>query len=126
MLPDLNTAAGPHVLHGLETVQGRQTRGKGRIGVQGLHIGLVGGTPDLPVRVLAVPDELLDHDVLQAVLLLGGGDNLLRGGAPSDSLGHGLSGSQAHDNLADSGVGHVGDLDGAVCHDACAAELVAD
>lgn len=73
-----------------------------------------------------MPDELLDHDILQAVLLLGGGNDLVRGVASGDGLGHGLSGRQTHDDLADSGVGHVGDLDGAVCHDACAAELVAD
>lgn len=91
-----------------------------------MHIGFPGRTPDLPVGVLAVPDELLDDDVLDAVLYLGGGDDLVGGVSANSGLGHGLSGSQADDDLADTGVWHVGDFDGAVCHDACAAELVAD
>lgn len=74
-----------------------------------------------------MPDELLDHDVLHAVLFLGSsGDDVLRGIAADGGLGHGLSGSEAHDHLANTGVGHIGDLDGAVCHDAGAAKLVAD
>lgn len=88
-LPGLKTTATrSHVLYSLETLQGSETRGKGWVGVQGLHISCLGSTPDLPVGVLAVPDKLLDNDVLDAILFLGGGDL-----SSADESGHGLSGT---------------------------------
>lgn len=69
--------------------------------------------PKGPAIIVAVPAQVLDNDVLNAVLFLGG-DESFHGLSPSLGSfdlagGHGLATCDAHDDLADAGVGEFGD-----------------
>ena len=74
--------------------------------------------PDSPALILVVPAEMLNDNVLHTVLLLGGNDVIFRrflcAGARDLSRSCGLSASDAHDNLTDTGFRDVGDGCGAI------------
>ena len=69
--------------------------------------------PKHPTIIFAVPAQVLDNDILNAVLFLCG-DKSFQGLGSSLGLfdlagGHGLATCDAHDDLADAGVGEFGD-----------------
>jgi len=76
--------------------------------VQGSRFG---GAPDSPTLVLVVPAEVLDDNVLHAVLFLRGDRNNLGVVSPGLFFGcsRGLSACDAHDQLTDAGFREVGD-----------------
>lgn len=64
--------------------------------------------PDLPPGGFSHPGDVLDDDVLCAILFLGFGGRVA--GARDLGLGCGLSTGNAQYNLADAGVWEVGDF----------------
>lgn len=74
--------------------------------------------PDSPALILVVPAEVLNDNVLDTVLLLGGDNVISRGflcaGVLDLSRGCGLSAGDAHDNLTDTRFRDVGDGCGAI------------
>lgn len=64
------TSSFHEILHRIESLQRRHARRKGGVVPDLLHSRWLGITPNAPASVLAVPDQLLDHDVLGNVLLL--------------------------------------------------------
>lgn len=121
----------------LHALRERQPRRKHGIGVQILDGGRLGMAPNAPVLLLAEPAQLLEDEVLGAVLLLCGGDGLEllgeglagggagagRGGFGDDAhLLGGLAAGDAHDDLSHARVWDFGDLRRTVCEDAHAGE----
>lgn len=74
--------------------------------------------PDSPAFILVVPAEMLNDNVLDAVLLLGGNGviscRFLCAGVLDLSRGCGLSARDAHDDLTDTRFRDVGDGCGAI------------
>lgn len=73
--------------------------------------------PDSPALILVVPAEMLNDNVLDTVLLLGGNGVVFRflcAGVLDLGRGCGLSARDAHDNLTDTGFRDVGDGCGAI------------
>jgi hypothetical protein len=102
-----------------------QSRCEERIGKDSIHGGWAGVAPDSPFSRLSTPDEVLDDDILAAVLHLLRFLNELclpRSMAHNCGLAHGLSGCDAEDYLADTGVGDFGNCSRAVGEDADSSE----
>lgn len=86
-----------------------------------MQIRRLSEAPDTPGS-LSLPAELLDNDILVAILLLSRGRNQFLGSAIDGGLLDGLPRSYADDELADTGVLALGEGSCAVCHDAGATE----
>jgi hypothetical protein len=93
------------------TLQGRQARHEVGVGLSCVEGSRVGRAPDSPALVQVVPAEVLDDNVLHAVLFLRGDRNNLGVGSTVLCLGRscGLAACDAHDNLTDAGFREIGD-----------------
>lgn len=111
----------------LHTLQGRETRHEVGVGLGGLQGSRVGGTPDSPAVILAVPAEVLNNDVLSDILFPGGDGNNLGFGSSFLRAGRsgGLTACDAHDDLTDTGLRNLGDGCCAVRDDAETGEVCA-